>query len=139
MSDPIDTWADACERARDHVLDTYTRDPSAAGEAGIYMATELRAVAHYLAGIGCRACGGAGERTYSDTSTWRGGVGGQQMTVGICDRCWGTGRTDRTGPNLRKISHMRYALAKALSMLPSNATAARKILRDELDQLEAAP
>jgi hypothetical protein len=108
MKNQLKTWSINCEYARDHVLDVYALYPRAAGDAAIEMATELRSVAHYLSGIACPHCQGAGERAYSSTSTWRGGVGGQQMTVGVCDRCWGTGRTDRSGPDLRRMSGMRH-------------------------------
>ena len=51
----------------------------------------------------CQRCGGAGERAYADSTTWRGGIGGQTITASVCDGCWGTGRTDVTGPNLRRL------------------------------------
>lgn len=39
----------------------------------------------------CPKCHGAGGRMYPSTSTWRGGVGGQSFTRGVCDACWGSG------------------------------------------------
>lgn len=44
----------------------------------------------------CPACNGKGYRHYSNTSTWRGGIGGQAITADICDICWGSG--DKTQP-----------------------------------------
>lgn len=69
-------------------------------------AIRLLAVARTLNGVACERCGGAGQRAYGDTSTWRGGCGGQMIAVAVCDLCWGTGRSDRSGPNLRKISSL---------------------------------
>ena len=40
----------------------------------------------------CKKCGGCGKAVYSDTTTWRHGViGGQALTVDVCDACWGSG------------------------------------------------
>lgn len=51
----------------------------------------------------CEPCGGLGARTYSDTSTWRRGVGGQSITVGVCDSCWGSGDAGRPWPSHREM------------------------------------
>lgn len=51
----------------------------------------------------CRQCGGLGRITYGSTATWSGGIGGQMMTEGVCDKCWGSGTTDRQGANLREL------------------------------------
>lgn len=58
----------------------------------------------------CIKCGGSGVRVYGSTSTWHGGLGGQQLTSDICDRCWGSGAENRPWLNLR--NHAR-ALAEA--------------------------
>jgi hypothetical protein len=87
--------------AKEHVLGCPRHDE--AGTDAIEAAERLLAVARTLKGVACKGCSGFGNRTYGDTSTWRGGAGGQAMTVGVCDKCWGTGRTDRTGVNLRKL------------------------------------
>jgi hypothetical protein len=55
------------------------------------------------AGVACLVCRGTGTRTYSNTATWRGGMGGASTTSDVCDVCWGTGRTDKTGANLREM------------------------------------
>ena len=39
----------------------------------------------------CPECSGAGSRAYANTTAWRGGIGGQTVTGGICDHCWGSG------------------------------------------------
>lgn len=49
----------------------------------------------------CESCGGTGRKAYGCTSVWMGGAGGQMVTEGICDRCWGTGDASKPGPNLR--------------------------------------
>ncbi len=51
----------------------------------------------------CTRCGGFGRRAYSDTSTWRGGFGGQIVTGGVCDHCWGSGDELKPGANLREL------------------------------------
>lgn len=73
-------------------------------ETAIEGAEELLACSRALAGVACPKCGGMGERMYGSTSTWHGGIGGMSMTNGTCDVCWGTGRTDKKGPNLRDIT-----------------------------------
>ena len=51
----------------------------------------------------CERCCGSGVVTYGDTTTWRGGIGLQKMTQGVCDSCWGTGCDNRKGANLREM------------------------------------
>jgi len=58
----------------------------------------------------CGACTGAGKRMYGSTSTWRGGVGGCMMTVGVCDKCWGSGCLKVKGADLRVISCQRVEM-----------------------------
>lgn len=68
-------------------------------------------------GIGnaCRDCGGFGVKTYPSTSTWRGGIGGQMMTNGVCDKCWGSGDADRKWP-----SHRATPTAPRREMMANN-------------------
>jgi hypothetical protein len=54
-------------------------------------------------GSPCPKCSGYGVRTYASTATWMGGVGGQALTSGICDSCWGSGDTNRPWLNLREL------------------------------------
>ncbi len=63
----------------------------------------LQGLALTYMGVVCTTCNGVGSRVYPSTATWHGGVGGAAMTPGICDKCWGSGRTDKKGVNLRKM------------------------------------
>ena len=57
----------------------------------------------------CPGCGGSGVKTYGSTLTWRtspGSFGGQMMTDGVCDKCWGSGDRHRPWANLRKLQHL---------------------------------
>ena len=65
---------------------------------------EWRGIEH---GNECKGCGGAGVTTYGSTATWRGGVGGQTITAGICDKCWGSGQHTRPWLSLRKLDAER--------------------------------
>lgn len=58
--------------------------------------------------VPCRACGGSGVRTYGSTSTWRGGVGGQTITSGVCDKCWGSGDAQHIWPSHRLLMQKVY-------------------------------
>ena|SRR3990167_7745885 len=53
----------------------------------------------------CKTCGGWGTRNYGDTAQWTGRAGGQSITNGICDRCWGSGDEHRHWTNLRELSN----------------------------------
>lgn len=67
-------------------------------------------------GVGepCKKCGGFGQRSYPNTTTWMGGIGGQAITDGVCDHCWGTGDAERKGANLREIYRDNAALRRTL-------------------------
>lgn len=67
---------------------------------GQYSVLEMRGVEYP-----CTKCHGIGVRTYGDTATWGGGGGGQIITNGVCDVCWGTGDEYRHGANLRQFRH----------------------------------
>lgn len=49
----------------------------------------------------CPHCQGCGKLTYGSTATWRGGVGGRALTVGICSFCWGSGDRNKPWTNLK--------------------------------------
>ena len=51
----------------------------------------------------CPRCKGTGVRLYPDTTTWRGGVGGQIVTRDVCDKCWGSGDRNVKWADLRKL------------------------------------
>lgn len=53
--------------------------------------------------LACKKCQGSGVYTYANTTTWRGGIGGQALTIDVCDECWSTGTTEKTGVDLRKL------------------------------------
>ena len=52
----------------------------------------------------CKGCGGFGTKTYGDTSTWRRGIGGQALTIDVCDMCWGSGDAHRHWPSHRNLT-----------------------------------
>lgn len=54
----------------------------------------------------CEACGGRGLLLYSDTSTWRYGIGQQIPTADVCDACWGTGDSEVVGANLLELENV---------------------------------
>lgn len=53
----------------------------------------------------CGVCGGSGTRAYGSTSTWHGGVGGQAITNGVCDKCWGSGDANHSWMSHRKAEN----------------------------------
>ena len=74
----------------------------------------------------CKECGGLGVKLYANTTTWRGGCGGQAMTNGVCDHCWGSGDRYLQWVDLRgaaqqlarfqaEIEDLRSKLQKALN------------------------
>jgi hypothetical protein len=98
--DPAEVWCGACEGAIRAVERARFKKK---GDVAIKYATQLLGVAHRLKGVACPQCYGEGRRSYPSTATWRGGCGGQAFTTDVCDTCWGTGRTDRRGADLRAI------------------------------------
>lgn len=82
------------------------RGELAANEAGL--------LARFLAWRGieygneaCPTCGGAGSRSYPSSAGWMGGAGGQAITSGVCDKCWGSGDASRPWLNLRTLAASR--------------------------------
>lgn len=73
-----------------------------------YTSEEFRIQCLYWRGIEpgceCKECGGSGTKAYGSTATWRGGVGGQTITSDVCDKCWGSGESDRPWPSHRKVT-----------------------------------
>ena len=59
----------------------------------------------------CDRCQGAGSYMYSSTATWMGGIGGQAMTVGVCNKCWGSGKKNSPWTNLRDVMQIRREIA----------------------------
>lgn len=55
----------------------------------------------------CPTCSGLGVRAYSNTSAWAGGMGGQAITSGVCDKCWGSGDKHRSWPSWKEMKTLR--------------------------------
>lgn len=51
----------------------------------------------------CKDCQGSGVKSYGNTSTWRGGIGGQMMTSDVCNKCWGSGNNNEPWTNLKQL------------------------------------
>jgi len=88
VDEDLKTWFTVCMRA-------------------IKMALEVLSVAHAIKGVACPKCKGSGQYYYPNTATWRDGPGvisGRAFTWDTCDECWGTGRTDKKGVNLRTVN-----------------------------------
>jgi hypothetical protein len=100
----MDETRDTLERVTKKLLEYY--DEFGLDEGFIDETRELLGLVHQLTNVACSKCGGTGYRAYGSTSTWRGGIGGQAITSGICDSCWGSGRSDKTFGNLRLIKNM---------------------------------
>lgn len=60
----------------------------------------------------CEDCAGWGVSAYASTACWRGGGGGQALTSGVCDRCWGSGDESKPGANLREAEATRVRAAR---------------------------
>jgi hypothetical protein len=52
----------------------------------------------------CNECGGSGIKSYSSTSMFGSGCGGQIVTSGVCDKCWGSGNKNEPWLNLKKLT-----------------------------------
>lgn len=97
------------ERIQERLLDT--RNPKTIQK----LAEQLLFLALKLQGVDCPACHGIGHRDYQHSSTWRHGVGVDGVNVDICDVCWGTGRNDRNGVNLRELYEKQERLRRESS------------------------
>jgi len=51
----------------------------------------------------CPKCHGFGYATYPSTAVWGGGVGGQQITASVCDKCWGSGNILNKWPSWKTM------------------------------------
>lgn len=85
------------------------------------MSDEARAYMHRARGVSphdvCPKCDGSGSYCYPNTATWDdrpGLISGQGFTWGVCDACWGSGKTSRPGTDLRKIAEQRRRLFQIL-------------------------
>ena len=116
--DEISTWSEELKRAlsllsKDDYIDPLDKEYGVIIESGI----RLRSVAFHLVGIICESCGGEGVKQYPSTATWHGGIGGQAFTTDTCDVCWGTGRSDRRGVDLRKTSSELERMSRRIAQL----------------------
>lgn len=109
LSELKDAWLKVAKRSLDLLI---YENRIKLGNALLSEAETLKSVALLILGVACPYCRGFGKRTYSNTSAWRHGIGGQMMTVGICDLCWGTGRTDETGVNLKKLESVEKSSSR---------------------------
>jgi hypothetical protein len=57
----------------------------------------------------CETCHGYGVKSYANTSTWRGGMGGNMITRDICSSCWGSGDKYRPWLDLRSLNNQQKA------------------------------
>lgn len=81
---------------------------------GAEISDRLRAMVLDYVGIACRTCGGIGQRTYPSTTLWRSGLGGAVLRNGVCDGCWGSGRSDVRGVDLRALEQRLAAAERSL-------------------------
>lgn len=54
----------------------------------------------------CKTCNGDGTIYYANGATWRGGIGGSAVTKDVCNKCWGSGDSDKPGVNLIKLERL---------------------------------
>lgn len=82
----------------------------------------------------CPECGGSGTKAYGSTATWHGGIGGQAITSGVCDRCWGSGSISWQGANLKNIKQQFAAKDAEIARLKAQV----EMLREALDNYDLA-
>lgn len=85
----------------------------------------------------CPVCAGWGVRGYASTARWRGGVGGQMLTSGVCDRCWGSGDESKPGVDLWEVEATRARAEKAeaeVRRLSDALDAAARIVKRKADR-----
>lgn len=78
----------------------------------------------------CKDCDGLGTKVYGSTSTWRGGIGGQAITGGPCNVCWGSGEAGRPWPSHREFGALRARIAE----LEAEVT---RLARRDYDSMDA--
>lgn len=85
----------------------------------------------------CETCHGYGTRVYSNTSGWRGGIGGAAMTYDVCDVCWGSGDKHRPGDDLRALyaTHAAWEAQQAIEYLARTIGANYTTTRGYVDKL----
>lgn len=92
----------------------------------------------------CATCCGSGVRSYVNTATWRGGIGGSAVTTDVCDTCWGSGDKHNPWTDLRAMERDRAArvtreaadlFAQRLGVWIESARPGLLELAEELDRL----
>lgn len=76
-------------------------------------AEECKAEANRILGVACTRCNGTGVLMYSNAATWRLGWGAVRPTKDVCCACWGTGRSDESGPDLHEFARLRAAAVRS--------------------------
>jgi len=66
----------------------------------------------YNGDVVCPACRGSGVVLYGTSTTWRYSAGGQQTRHDVCDQCWGSGKQNEPGVDLRKMFFELRTLSK---------------------------
>ena len=87
----------------------------------------LRGICHTQAGVACSRCKGQGTRPYGNSSGWRGGAGVSPCEDDVCDGCWGTGRFDHRGEDLRALTGRLEALEHRKGTEASSAWLAARL------------
>jgi hypothetical protein len=85
----------------------------------------------------CPVCCGSGQKAYSSTATWRGGMGGNACTQDVCNTCWGSG--DRNHPwaklKLLRNSEDRRIREGALNILANSAGATLNEMHPAVEEI----
>jgi len=85
----------------------------------------MRDLVEEMSSVLCPKCEGKCRHIYSNTATWKsnpGQVSGRAMTEDVCDACWGTGLTTKTGWNLRKQSRINHLTRRLLKSHNTNVS-----------------
>lgn len=85
----------------------------------------------------CKTCGGTGQRSYPNTSTWLRGIGGQAITPDVCDQCWGTGDEHRKGVDVRQKHGEMASLTAERDQLRERVASLARALHDAKSEMHA--
>ena len=80
----------------------------------------------------CKKCQGSGVSVYADTTTWKGGIGGQMMTQDVCDKCWGSGNQTKPWVNLKDMQRKVSFYTERLNTLQKYQTKLPEPYRTEV-------
>lgn len=116
MTEPTfaDLWVEWLDKAatRLHICE----NESVMHESALEIVEDLHGAVLQTMGVACPKCSGRGNVVYGSTATWHGGMGGASMTTAVCDQCWGSGRTDHKGLDLRRVTSQIRSLEKGTSL-----------------------